>query len=364
MKDSLFWYIGDIARSLGRARARSLLIVLAVGAGTFACALMLGIRSGLDARARRLLADLGADTALLQLRREGISLLGESETDLLRHEFPGMVFSGERVRNYQIRGAGATPFLFADTRLSAIRPQLVREGRALDPGDERTAAPYAVVCQSLGLRPGALLHVEDHVLTVVGTAVLDGQVWVVPRLRLESGVQEEPFDQLRLRGPEITAVGARVRQLHPGGRLTVSTPEQLLRETRRWQRLVLGGFGSIAGLFFLLGGAALMSVMMLSVQQRRAEIGLRLALGANENNIFALFFGEGLFLSLLAGLLGAGAAVWVVSLPVFPAELPFQLHARTALLPVLFSVLVGGLFAGGPALHAAGQSPAAVLRPE
>jgi len=364
MKDSVFKYFHDISRSLGRAKARNFLIVLAVGSGTFAYALLLGIRAGLEERAMNLLADFGADTARIQVRRSGESLLGEPLIARLRGEFPDMIFSGERSERLSVQGLGTISFLVADADWMKIRPHLLQTGRALDREDVRAASPFAVVCRSFGLRPGAVLRLDGLALTVVGTAELEGRIQVVPRFKRSDAPVEPPFEQLLLRGGEIEAVHTRLTALYPDAQSRLSTPGQLLRETRRWQKLVLGGFGAVAGLFFLLGGSALMSVMMLSVQQRRSEIGLRMALGAGEGDIFALFLGEGLVLSLLAGLAGVILSVCAVSLPVLPPEVPFLLHGNHIWLPVLFSVLIGSLFTCGPALHAAAQSPADVLRPE
>lgn len=358
------WFLDDLKQSLTGGRGSNLLVILAVGAGTFACSFLLGIQAGLEDRARQLVRDLRADTALIEVRREGRSLLTPEFLSGLRADFPGADVSGESVRSASVRGLGTVPILLADAYFPRTRAPGLREGRLLDPEDHRTSAPFAVLCSSLNLRPGDTLRVENHVLTVAGTAALEGQIWISDRAGLFPELRDAPFERMRLRSDRIPAVLDRLRQQGDGAELSVTTPELLLRETRRWQRLVLAGGGAVVALFFLLGGAALMSVMMLSVRQRRREIGLRMAMGARETDIFLLFVGEGLLLSLFAGLLGTGLALLAGWAAVLPPELPFLHPAATAWIPVLFSAVTGALFSCGPALHAAAQSPAVVLRGE
>ena len=73
----------------------------------------------------------------------------------------------------------------------------------------------------------------------------------------------------------------------------------------RFSLLLIGSFAVIAA---LLAGVGLYGVLATVVRQRTAEIGIRMALGAQSNNIFKLVVGQGLFLAgigVIAGLFGA-----------------------------------------------------------
>ena len=62
------------------------------------------------------------------------------------------------------------------------------------------------------------------------------------------------------------------------------------------------GLGAVA---LFVGGVGILSVMLLSVRERRNEVGLRIAVGARQKDILVQFLVESLFLGLMGG--GGGA---------------------------------------------------------
>jgi len=123
---------------------------------------------------------------------------------------------------------------------------------------------------------------------------------------------------------------------------------------------LLLGLGAVA---LLVGGIGIANVMVVSVLERRGEIGVRRALGATKRHIRLQFLTEAVLLALLGGLLGTviGIAVTVGYTEVRDTSLAIPLTAIA--LGVGASLVVGSLAGLSPAARAARMAPADALRP-
>jgi len=118
----------------------------------------------------------------------------------------------------------------------------------------------------------------------------------------------------------------------------------------------------LAGLSLVVGGIVLMNIMLVSVNERTKEIGLRRALGATRRDIFIQFLNESLAVTVVGIVIG-GILGWIVSvLLVKYRDLSVGNSWGLFALIVLFALLIG-IFSGvQPARRAAKLQPVETLR--
>ena len=144
--------------------------------------------------------------------------------------------------------------------------------------------------------------------------------------------------------------------------ITVITQDAVLQTFDKILNVLTLGVAGIAAISLAVAGILVMNVMLVSVAQRTAEIGLLKALGATAANVHQLFMVEAALLSLTGGLLGTGlgylgATILRSIYPAFPAYPPMW-----AVLAGLGTALVSGLIFGVmPARRAAQLNPIQAL---
>lgn len=144
----------------------------------------------------------------------------------------------------------------------------------------------------------------------------------------------------------------------------IIVPQELLKQANQSQRTFNFVLGSIAAISLLVGGIGIMNIMLATVVERRREIGVRRAIGANQRHIIAQFLLEAMILTFsgacLGILLGVASAYAISAFAGWDTVVTLW----SIMLSALTSILVG-LFSGAyPAYLAASIDPIAALRNE
>jgi len=141
-------------------------------------------------------------------------------------------------------------------------------------------------------------------------------------------------------------------------------PAEIASARAESQRIMTILLASIASVSLIVGGIGIMNIMLVSVTERTREIGLRLAIGANEGDVRMQVLGEATLLSLLGGAIGVIVGV-VGSVAIsdtlgWPTRIPIQ----ALVVAVVFSAAVGVFFGFYPAYKASHLDPIEALRYE
>ncbi|MFD5199387.1 ABC transporter permease [Streptomyces sp. NPDC058375] len=145
------------------------------------------------------------------------------------------------------------------------------------------------------------------------------------------------------------------------GLVKVSRPSDALAAKRSAQATFSGLFVGLASVALLVGGIGVANTMVISVLERRREIGLRRALGASRGQIRSQFLTESVALSVLGGfagvVLGTLATVGYAAYRTWPLVIPLPAAAGG-----LGGAIVVGVLAGVfPAVRASRLPPTEAL---
>ncbi|ULQ60963.1 ABC transporter permease [Brucepastera parasyntrophica] len=125
--------------------------------------------------------------------------------------------------------------------------------------------------------------------------------------------------------------------------------------------LLLSG---IAAISLLVGGIGIMNIMIVSVTERKKEIGIRKALGASPAAIRNQFLVESATLTLFGGFIGILIGLFLSYLVVSFFNWKFSIQWMNCIIAFLFSALVGIFFGMQPAIRAAKLDPVEALAGE
>ena len=266
-----------------------------------------------------------------------------------------------------------------------IRRLAMTAGRFLPPGDPERGAPVAVIGQTLAealfgsASPiGRRIRIGDRRFRVIGLLAAGGvslgsnlaDVAIIPvasaqalfdnpglfRVLVQAGGRES-LDAA------AAAVRAIIRERHEGeDDVTVITQDALLGTFDRILGALTLAVAGIAAISLTVAGVLIMNVMLVSVSQRTAEVGLLKALGARQRDVLALFLAEALLLAAAGTAVGLALAyvgIWLfnVRFPAFQLVVPIWAPLAAALVSVGAGLVFGLL----PARRAARLDPMRAL---
>ncbi len=166
-----------------------------------------------------------------------------------------------------------------------------------------------------------------------------------------------------LRAEEAMRIAHRLRPGQPDN-FTVDTADALVSFWKNLTRLLFTVIPAVVAIGILVGGIVIMNIMLMSVNERTREIGIRKSLGARRQDIRNQFLAESVTLALLGGLLGLITGMALAGLVAAVSPLPTRVTWWSVLVALGLAAGVGVGFGVYPATRAAKLDPVDALRYE
>jgi putative ABC transport system permease protein len=366
-------------------RARAALSALGIAIGIATMVVVTGIPASSGAALQRELAALGADMLhIVPAQQDPPATFPAESVEMVRRIGPVTAVSAVAGTSALVRrsdrldpadGSGLTVRAARSDLLDVLRAR-VRSGHWLTAAEQRHPAVVlgSVAAVRLGFdTPGQQVVIGGRPFIVTGildTVALSPDIdrsvlvgWETARTTL--GYRGGPtIIFVRVREDAVEAV----RNVLPGtvnperpDTVTVTRPSDALAAKRATEStfsvLMLG----LAAVALLVGGVGVANTMVISVLERRSEIGLRRALGSSRGQIRAQFLTEAIVLSTLGGAVGVALGLLLTAAYATHQGWPLVVPLPALLAGLAGSVVVGIVAGVYPSVHAARLTPTEAL---
>ncbi|MGN1020739.1 MAG: ABC transporter permease [Aristaeellaceae bacterium] len=258
---------------------------------------------------------------------------------------------------------------------NVLQPVLL-EGRWFTEREYQQGSSVAVINEALaaalgGSPVGRRISLGIRQVTVVGVAApaaaqATGPVVALPLRTLLDTYPDAAVSEVTVSVPH----GARADEVAAmalstlGEGYQAATLQTEIDAARSVIRIFVMVLACVAAVCMVTGGIGVINILLVSVRERRREIGLMKAVGGTSGQVAALFLMEAVCYALLGGLLGLMLGVGMIALFGRIIGLSASLTAGTAVPTLLCAGALGMIFGVAPAVKAAGMQPVDALRQE
>jgi putative ABC transport system permease protein len=391
-------------RELRRNLMRSMLTMLGIIIGVSAVIVLMTLGSGATQQVTQQISSLGSNMLIITIGKRmgaGQSSVAPSfkvaDAEAVANEVPDLVAVAPQAgasstaifanENWGTSVTGSTEQFFA------VNNRQIVEGRVFTSSEVRSGAAVCIIGETVR---GKLFGAQNPIGTRIRLHKLSCEIIGLLNVKGQAGMGSDQDDivvvplrtfQRRIAGNDD------VRMIQVSARDGVSTDDvklslqRMLRVRRHLSaeeddnfnvmdmkeistmlssttKMLTSLLGAVAAVSLLVGGIGIMNIMLVSVTERTREIGIRLAIGALENEILLQFLVEAVVLSSTGGLIGIILAVIFSTLLANLLNVPLLFNLPVILGAFAFSASVGIIFGYVPARKAARMDPIEALRHE
>ncbi len=374
------------AMNIFQTPMRSILTVLglAIGIGAILSVMTLG-----DAGQQQVemeMTRMGVDKVWITARGQSSRHLIAADGQLLR-DATGALATAQAHVNIAVSAAGETAYAQVsgcDEFLPGVQQFTLLDGRFLNLRDQRDGAAAAVIDYNLasalfseeaaacvGQRVSAagrlyrIVGLVGNISTSITGIGMDGTL-LIPLSAFSDafgGVVTDVMLSVPKNVSGNTLAKEALAALHEtGGSFQATTLQAEIEAARAVVRIFVMVLCCVAVICMLVGGIGVMNILLVSVRERRQEIGVLKALGATGAQVCLLFLLEAAAYALLGGILGVAAGEVIVRFTGGWIGIWAAIKPGLAPLAIGFATLVGLFFGVAPAWRAARMAPVDALR--
>ncbi len=367
-------------------KLRTVLAILGVFLGSFSLIVVSNLSDSLVMKTEQEAESFGNNLLIVRsgiVRRvaSGTRLMSEATT-LTLQDAQALVHGSRLISDVSMSGNKPFPVRYENTVLNSVLvvgvqpnyPEIrnfpVAGGRFISPDDERSINKVAVLGTKVAERlfgsvdpigkyilisrvPCQIVGIMQQKGVDVSGVDQDNQIFVPLTTYLRSLVNKQYVNMIYVQIlderflPEAkTQIEAILRLRHkiPQGQhddfTVIDLKDVMALKTQAMSMIqVLGRIAAVVS--FLIGGLGILSIMILIVNERRLEIGIRRAVGSRKRDIVLQFLLEASFISLIGGTAGVMLSIVASILIFWLANLPFSISPAGYIISFLASVSVG-----------------------
>ncbi|MCR5614266.1 ABC transporter permease [Treponema sp.] len=159
----------------------------------------------------------------------------------------------------------------------------------------------------------------------------------------------------------VTTLTAYCKSLTGTESVRVNSMQTMLEQMSSITNTMSVLLAAVAAISLLVGGIGIMNIMIVTVTERRQEIGIRKALGANPRDICQQFLIESASITVIGGIIGVVLGVIISLACEYVRGMSMVISTKACVISFVFSVFVGIFFGLNPALRAAKLDPVEAL---
>ena len=364
------------ATNLIKNPMRTLLTILGLGVGVAAILTVITLGAAGEVQVEREIDKLGVDKVWLTAEN-GSNLTPDSAAAVAAASGApacGAAYTaGAVVADGEVHVVSVTGY---DAGAEKVLQPVLLEGRWFTEREYQQGASVAIVndalASALGGSPvGRRISLGIRQVTVVGVAApaaaqASGALVALPMRTLLDTYPDASVSEVTVSVPHgVKAdVVAAMALASLGEGFQAATLQTEIDAARSVIRIFVMVLACVAAVCMVTGGIGVINILLVSVRERRREIGLMKAVGGTSGQVAALFLMESVCYALLGGLLGLALGVGMIALFGRIIGLSASLTVAVALPTLLGAGALGVIFGVAPAMKAAGMQPVDALRQE